>query len=133
MTVGFPLILNFWQIDRIIFNKSAASLMFPLQSSNGARWKRCADNGNLPLGLKPSAIPRRVAPWSLRQAALALARHTPASPVGATGPLILRRSCRLWLIGARFFMFVLKKRRWPDISTFRKRANALSSKSPNSR
>jgi hypothetical protein len=71
--------------------------------------------------------------WSLRQAALALARHTPASPVGATGPLILRRSCRLWLIGARFFMFVLKKRRWPDISTFRKRANALSSKSPNSR
>jgi hypothetical protein len=32
-----------------------------------------------------------------------------------------------------FFMFVLKKRRWPDISTLRRRANALSSKSPNRR
>jgi hypothetical protein len=70
MTVGFPLILNFWQMDRVIFHKSAACLMILLQSSNGASTaiiKEGADNrgaGQSPerqLGQKPWLRSRTIA------------------------------------------------------------------------
>jgi hypothetical protein len=48
------------EINRAIFQKLAAYWMIPLQSSNGARWKKYADNREPPVGLKPSAIPCRI-------------------------------------------------------------------------
>jgi hypothetical protein len=46
MTGGLPQLRIVWQMDRAIFDKSAASLMIPLQLSNGARCKKVHLKGN---------------------------------------------------------------------------------------